>query len=287
MRFVRQLTALKMNFKKSIAILQKVSPKLTAKIAFNFISKPEKRKIRTFEKEILEVAKKSVFRFNKFNISTYKWGKGNKKVLLVHGWGGRASNFGAIIPELIKNNYQVTSFDGPCHGDSTRKKTSFFEMADLVKLFLEKDNYDLIMSHSMGTVLVFTAMNSLKYKVNKMIALTTPSRFLEFIGLAVNQFGLTKKTTKLLIDKIQETTTEYNPINHKVKNVINNIEIKDITFIHDKSDKIISIEKTKQVSSFFSNSKLIEIEGTGHFKMLWSKKVINIIGQETLNIQEI
>ena len=273
-----------MNLKKSIAVLQKISPKLTAQIAFNFISKPEKRKIRQFEKEILEVANKNIFRFNKFDISTYKWSEGNKKALLVHGWGGRASNFGAIIPELIKNNYQVISFDGPCHGDSTRKKTSFFEMANLVKFFLEKDNYDLIISHSMGSVLVFTAMNSLKYKVNKMIALTTPSRFLEFIGLAVNQFGLTKKTTKLLIDKIQKTTTEYNPVSHKVKDVINNIEIKDITFIHDKSDKIISIEKTKQVCSFFSNAKLIEIEETGHFKMLWSKKVINIIGQETLNI---
>ncbi len=268
-----------MNLKTIFNILQKASPKLAAKIAFNFISKPKKKKIRTFEKSIIELASEDIIRFKKFNIKTYKWGNGNKKALLIHGWGGRASNFGAIIPELTKKEYEVISFDGPCHGASTKKKTSFFEMADLVKLFLEKHKYDLIITHSMGTVFAFTAMNSLKYRVNKMFALTTPNRFSEFIDLAVIQFGLTDKTTKLLTNKIRKTTTEYDPLTLKVSTVIKNIELKDITFIHDKLDKVIPIETTKSVSALIENSELIEIEGTGHFKMLWSEKVVEVIGK--------
>ena len=266
-----------MNIKKVFKILQKISPKLTTRIAFNFISKPKNGKIRSFEKSILEIATKSSLRFKKFIIKSYSWGNGNKKALLIHGWGGRASNFGAIIPELIKDDYTVISFDGPCHGDSTKKRTNFFEMTDLVKLFLQKDNYDLIITHSMGSVLTFTAMGALKYKVNQMIILTSPSRFLEFIELAVVQFGLTAKTTKLLINKISKTTKEYNPRTFRASDIIKKLEIKDVTFIHDRSDKIIPIEITKSVSSYIKNSKFIEIEGTGHFKMLWSKKVIEII----------
>jgi esterase/lipase len=272
-----------MNLKKVFNTLQKISPRLTAKIAFNFISKPKGKKIRAFEKAILEIATKEIIRFNKFNIQTYKWGNGTKKALLIHGWGGRASNFGAIIPELTKNNYTVISFDGPCHGESTKKKTSFFEMSDLVKLFLKKDKYDLIITHSMGTVLTFTAMNSIKYKVNQMIVLTSPSKFLEFIDLAVTQFGLTNKTTRLLINKIRKTTTEYDPITLDAESIVKDIEMKNVTFIHDKFDKVIPIEKTKNVSSFIKNSKLIEIEGTGHFKMLWSKKVVKIIEELILS----
>tara|TARA_B110001452_G_scaffold260817_1_gene258775 strand:+ start:1808 stop:2656 length:849 start_codon:yes stop_codon:yes gene_type:complete len=272
-----------MNLKKVFNTLQKISPRLTAKIAFNFISKPKGKKIRAFEKAILEIATKDIIRFNKFNIQTYKWGNGTKKALLIHGWGGRASNFGAIIPELTKNNYTVISFDGPCHGESTKKKTSFFEMSDLVKLFLKKDKYDLIITHSMGTVLTFTAMNSIKYKVNQMIVLTSPSKFLEFIDLAVTQFGLTNKTTRLLINKIRKTTTEYDPITLDAESIVKDIEMKNVTFIHDKFDKVIPIEKTKNVSSFIKNSKLIEIEGTGHFKMLWSKKVVKIIEELILS----
>lgn len=272
-----------MNIKKVFEILQKVSPRLAASIAFNFISKPQKGKLRGFEKSILEIATESSIRFKKFIIKTYSWGNGNKKALLVHGWGGRASNFGAIIPELIKQGYTVTSFDGPCHGASTKKKTSFFEMADLVKLFLQKENYDLIISHSMGSVLAFTAMGALKYKVNQMIVLTSPSRFLEFIGLAVVQFGLTTKTTKLLIHKIQKTTTTYNPTTFRASNIINKLTIDDVTFIHDVADKIIPIKISKSVSSHIKNSKFIEIQGTGHFKMLWSKKVVEIIKEQVLN----
>mgnify|MGYP000158915936 CR=1 FL=1 len=272
-----------MNLKKAFNILQKISPRLASRIAFNFISKPKNGKIRDFKKTILKEATNNSFRFKKFSIKTYHWGNGNKKALLVHGWGGRASNFGAIIPELTKEGYNVVGFDGPCHGASTKKKTSFFEMADVVKLFLQKDNYDLIITHSMGSVLAFTAMGAIQYKVNQMIILTSPSRFLEFIKLAVIQFGLTSKTTKLLINKIRKITTEYNPTTFRASNVIKKLEMKDVTFIHDKYDKIIPIGITKSVSSHIKNSKFIEIEGTGHFKMLWSKKVIEIIKTQVLN----
>jgi len=154
---------------------------------------------------------------------------------------------------------------------------------DLVKSFLDKDNYDLIISHSMGSTFAFTAMNSLKYKLNQMIVLTTPNRFLEFVDVAVFQFGLTKKTTQLLIDKIQTVTKEYNPSTLKVKNLIKEVSIKNITLIHDKADRVISIDKTKLVSSYFKNANFFEIEGTGHYKMLWSKKVISIVEHHILS----
>lgn len=272
-----------MNLKKVFNTLQKISPQLAAQVAFNFISKPPNKKIRTFEKSILEIAIEDTIRFKKFNIKTYKWGKGSKKALLIHGWGGRASNFGAIIPKLIESGYEVISFDGPSHGGSTKKKTSFFDMADLAKLFLQKHNYDLILTHSMGSVVTFTAMGELNYKVNQMIILTSPSKFLEFIELAVIKLGLTTRTTKLLINKVRKTSNTYDPETFKASNVIESLDMKDVTFIHDKLDKIIPIENSRSVSTFIKGSKFIEIEGTGHFKMLWSKKVLKIIEEQILD----
>tara|TARA_B110000902_G_C14257343_1_gene568438 strand:+ start:729 stop:1580 length:852 start_codon:yes stop_codon:yes gene_type:complete len=271
-----------MNLKKVFNILQKISPRLTAKIAFNFISKPKNGRLRDFEKAILEIATESNLQFKKFNIKTYRWGSGNKKALLIHGWGGRASNFGAIIPELTKEGYTVVSFDGPCHGASTKKKTSFFEISDLVKLFLQKDKYDLIITHSMGSAFALLAMSNLKYKVNQLIILTTPNRFLEFIGAAALHFGLTPKTIKLLVNKVRKTSG-YEPMTLKTSRFIKDIEMQFVTFIHDKADKVISINTSKKVSASVKHSNFIEIEGTGHFKMLWSKKVIDIIKKQVLN----
>ena len=149
-------------------------------------------------------------------------------------------------------------------------------------MFLQKEDYDLVITHSMGSVLTFTAMSSLKYKVKQMIILTTPLKFIEFIELAVAEFGLIPKTTKLLINKIRKTTTKYDPLTLNASTIIKDIEMKNVTLIHDKFDKVIPIEKTKSVSSLIKSSKFIEIEGTGHFKMLWSKKVIKIIEQQVL-----
>ncbi|WP_215939388.1 alpha/beta hydrolase [Zobellia uliginosa] len=262
--------------KKTIAILQKISPKLTAKIAFQFISKPKNREMRSFEKLTIDTAEKSSFKFKKFNIKVFKWGSGMKKALVVHGWGGRAANFGAIIPKLMDNGYEITGFDAPCHGASTKRKTSFFEISDVVKLFLQKEKYDLVITHSMGSAFALLAMSNLKYKINQIIVLTTPNRFLEFIGAAVLHFGLTPKTTKLLIDKVRKTSG-YEPMTLKTSEFIKNVEIKLITFIHDKTDKIIAINTSKKVSKSIKTSDFIEIEGTGHFKMLWSKKVVELI----------
>ncbi|WP_438711220.1 alpha/beta fold hydrolase [Aquimarina muelleri] len=270
-----------MNIKKVFSVLQKTSPRLAARIAFNFISKPKNGKLRGFEKSIIEIATQSSIRFKKFTIKTYSWGNGNKKALLIHGWGGRASNFGAIIPNLTKNGYQVTSFDGPCHGDSTKRKTSFFEISDLVKLFLQKEQYDLIITHSMGSAFALLAMSNLKYKVNQLIILTTPNRFLEFIGAAALHFGLTPKTTKLLINKVRKNSG-YEPMTLKTSRFIKDIEMQLVTFIHDKADKIISINTSKKVSDSIKHSNFIEIEGTGHFRMLWSKKVIEIIEKQII-----
>ena len=56
---------------------------------------------------------------------------------LTHGLpncAGVALGIDRLIMLAINKQHinQVISFDGPSHGDSTKKKTSFFEMADLV-----------------------------------------------------------------------------------------------------------------------------------------------------------
>src|SRR6267378_1472357 len=43
----------------------------------------------------------------------YRWGSGSKRVLLVHGWGGRAAQFFALIPRLVDAGFEVIAFDAP------------------------------------------------------------------------------------------------------------------------------------------------------------------------------
>ncbi|HEX5771250.1 MAG TPA: alpha/beta hydrolase, partial [Nocardioidaceae bacterium] len=45
------------------------------------------------------------------------WGDG-PVVYLVHGWGGRASQFAAFVEPLVAAGHTVVAFDGLSHGDS-------------------------------------------------------------------------------------------------------------------------------------------------------------------------
>ena len=259
-----------------LKILELISPSITARIAFHFISNPQVRKLRSFEKSILDNAIKSSTIFKKFTIASYQWGKGTKTALLVHGWEGRASNFGAIIPILVESGYRVIGFDAPSHGNSSKRKTNFFDIAELIEVFLKKETYDLVITHSIGSVMTLMAMSKLKYQVNKLIVITTPDKFEEYIEHTVNKLGLTIKTNKAFIKLIRNTTV-YEPTELQASLFVKNITVKKALFIHDKDDTIIKIENTKKVSSQMNNSRFIELKNTGHFKILWAEKTLNLV----------
>ncbi len=271
-----------MILKKVTSTLENISPKLTAKLAYHFMSNPRFKKPRAFEKDIIQKATQSTIKYEQYDIAVYKWGDGNRKVLLVHGWEGRASNFGAIIPLFLDKGYQVISFDLPSHGNSTKKAANTFECTGLVKLFLEEASYDFIITHSMGSVLTIMAMDSFsKYSGNQMIMFTTPHRFEEFLDLALENYGLTEKTKHSLVELLRPKS-KYEPLELCATDLVQKIDMKKAFIIHDKMDKVIPIENSIKVSSAFKNSEFIEIEGTGHFRMLWSTKVLDILKEKVL-----
>jgi len=267
--------------KSIVKLIEKISPNMTAKLAYYFISNPQVSKFREFEKPILEKAEKGTISFNQFEIATYKWGNGPKKALLVHGWEGRASNFGAIIPKLVDNGYEVISFDAPSHGNSTKKKASFFDFSDLIAIFLKKQPYDLIVTHSIGSVMSLLAMSTMKYEGDQMYILTTPDRFEEYVEYAVNHFGLTYKTKDAFLELVRNRAG-YEPLDLNGSEFAKNVSFNKVIFIHDVADSTLHIDNSIRVQANMKNSELIKLEGTGHFRMLWSPKTVGIIEQASL-----
>ncbi|MCG8329634.1 MAG: alpha/beta hydrolase [Chitinophagales bacterium] len=259
-----------------VRLLERISPDVTARIAFDYISNPRIKKFRAFEKPILEKTKRSNLRFKQFDIAVYQWGEGKKTALLVHGWEGRSSNFGAIIPELIKCGYKVIGFDAPGHGNSSKSRTNFFDISELIEIFLKRENYDLIMTHSIGSVMTLMAMSKLKYSGDQLIVFTTPNKFEDYIEHTINHFGLTVKTKAAFL-KLIRAETIYEPLDLQAVLFVQDITLGKVVFIHDKNDKVIDIEDSRRVSILMPNAEFIEIQNTGHFKMLWSEITISLI----------
>jgi pimeloyl-ACP methyl ester carboxylesterase len=52
-------------------------------------------------------------------VAVYRWGKADRRILLVHGWGGKAAQFFSFVGPLLESGFEVIGFDAPAHGLSS------------------------------------------------------------------------------------------------------------------------------------------------------------------------
>lgn len=250
------------------------APSKMTDLAYEQLTNPQVRKLRDFEIDILDKAQKNTLEFKGFKIQTYKWGSGSREVLLIHGWEGQAGNFGNIVDELLKNDYTVHAFDGPSHGFSSKGNTSLFEFVELVSLLIEELKVKLLVSHSFGGVATTFALNTLpEISIDKYVLLTTPDKFSERIDDVAAQVGITEKVKNNLIKRFQKEIGQ-DPMILNVSNIVEELDVKKAIILHDKNDRVIPIERSKNVYENWTNCQFQEIEGTGHFRILREPHVI-------------
>lgn len=261
-----------------IRLLSTLFPTVIANFAYKKLTSPQIMKLRDHELRVLDKADKEKIDFLGFDIQTYKWGDAkNEKILLIHGWEGQAGNFAEIIERLIDHNYHVIAFDGPSHGFSSKGPTSMFEFCDLVEILIKKYQCKKLISHSFGGVATTYALRNIReIKIEKYLLLTTPDKFSERIDDVASSVGVTDKVKNILIKRIEkETDLDVKSMN--VSDNVKNINVAEALIIHDKNDKVIPIYQSKNVYQNWDNCEFKEIEGTGHFRILRTEKVIDDI----------
>lgn len=260
--------------KQIIKILSIISPSMVAELAYKTLTNPQIKKLREHELEFLDKAQKEKIKFGEFDIQTYKWGKPEgEKILLIHGWEGQAGNFTDIIKQLLKNNYYVISFDGPSHGFSSKGKTSLFEFSDLVGKMIKENGCRKLISHSFGGVATTYALyRNRDVEIDKYVLLTTPDKFKQRIDDVGKSVGITEKVKSKLVEKL-ENEIKIDVSEANVSSFVREIKVSKSLIIHDKNDKVIPIEQSKNVYQNWNVCSFKEIEGTGHFRILRNNEV--------------
>lgn len=257
-----------------IKLLSHLFPNLAVNYSFSRLSQPQTKKLKPKALQVLNTAHKQTLAFQNFNIQLYIWEGGPKKVLLIHGWEGNTGNFSSLILALIKANYTVYGFDAPSHGNSSKGKTHLFAFSDLVEVLLNKFEIKNVVSHSFGGVAATYALyKNTTITIDKYVLLTTPDKFSERIDYIAQQVGISHKIKQRLIEKL-ELASGKKISDLEVSKFVKNISVNKALIIHDKKDRVIPITQSQNVNKNWDNCSLLEIENTGHFKILHTKKVI-------------
>jgi pimeloyl-ACP methyl ester carboxylesterase len=261
--------------KQIVSLVSKLFPRLIANFAYKQLTNPQVHKLRSHELEIIAKATTTDFHFKGFNIKTYRWGNGKTPILLVHGWEGQAGNFCELIHTLLERDFTIYSFDGPSHGFSSKGETSLFEFTELVGELINKYDTKHLVSHSFGGVAtVYSLSVNPSVVIEKYALLTTPDKFSERINDVVDRLGVSKKVVEILIKRL-ESETGYRVADMNVSDFVSKVNVKSALIIHDKNDKIIPIQQSQNVNKHWRNANLIEIEGTGHFRILRTQEVLD------------
>ena len=206
-------------------------------------------------------------------IMIYRIPNDGKKLLFVHGWNGRSSQFFRIIELLSDNGYDITAFDLPGHGRSTRSATNLPEITDLIsEVTKSRGPYHAIVCHSFGGV---AALNAVRLGATfEKLVLISPGvyeikpMFKTFVGL----FGLDEEYYANRLFDLAESLYGSSPGEFGLDRFSKQIGI-DTLIVHCEDDKEALKEIAITLHGDMKNSVLYMTDGLGHRRILRDQKV--------------
>ncbi len=258
------------------AILSTISTDLATKFALSLFFKP--LRFKTPEREQSMRSGATVYDLMTSQASDFKVfehkGQG-PKVLMIHGWSGRASQFFKIWERLAVEDFHLISIEAPGHGDYLGGKTHMLEFVDAIEETVDRfGKFDFAIGHSLGGMALF---NALKREIwfSKMVIIGSPAN----IGNVVQDFTHNIQMPEAVAAKIiayienrynlkaEEASSDYLCQIYRPEGLI----------IHDEYDQDVPVENARKMHRKWKDSQYLETTGLGHRKVLMDEQVINRI----------
>ncbi|MCC9074084.1 alpha/beta hydrolase [Flavobacterium sp. F-65] len=256
-------------------LLSFISPKLATSYATKLFITPIKHKV---PKRELEMDRKSIQKTIKIpaidnEVVVYKFGKSDKKVLLVHGWSGRGTQLFKITDELVKHGYETVSFDAPAHGKSPGKTTHMVDfIASILEIEKQYGPFEAAVGHSLGGMSVLNAIKQ-GLNVNRAVIIGSGDIVQDIIDDFVSKLELKPYISTRLRNYFENKyKVKMNDFSAYVAAADVNIPV---LVIHDKDDPEVSVKAGTHINEHLKNGTLLLTEGLGHRKILGNGNVIN------------
>jgi len=272
--------------KATMPLLGNVAPNFTANLFFKLFTTPKKIPLKPPHLEILNRSNSFSYTINdvwgieeSIKIVGYSWNRsGSKKILLVHGWNGKASDYYKLIPELIDNDFQIDAIDCKAHGDSEGKRSSMLDFIYSLNGYF--DNFgvpDIIIGHSLGaTASIFSAIDKNLY-IDKIVLLANPIIMKNAFFAGFDQINLPQKSQKLVFESAEKLLGKKIDDFDLTKVELNNFH--DILEIYVDHDEEISNEDTMKLLQTHPEIHSIKINNCGHNYIHRNSKAIQNILQ--------
>lgn len=255
-----------------MAVLKKVSTRLATKFALYLFFKPlpfprperEKAMVRNSKVKDLFTKRQSPFR-------TYRTGQGPKRILMVHGWSGRGTQFFKIAAAL-EQEFEIVAIDAPGHGPFQGKRTHMLEFVDAVEATIAHyGTFEFALGHSLGGMALFNALKE-GHSFEKMAIMGSPSGIAAVVHDFCEKVKAGEKVAHSIIAYI-EKRYQMKVADASTVPLAQKFNPPGMIF-HDEQDQDVPIRHAIEVDKAWKAAPLIRTQGLGHRKILMDETVI-------------
>ena len=245
-------------------ILAWIAPHRAGRKGFYLFCRPRRRPVKPHHLEFLDTSAKFVIEYAGKKVQGYRWGTGEKKILLLHGWESHSYWWKSIVNSLPKEQYSLYSIDAPGHGLSEGSYANIPHYSGLIEqLVLSHGKIHAILGHSLGAFSSVYTMHRLpQLPVSRMVVMASPGEAKEFFSYLRNVLGLSRRSIKVIGEYFVEKLG-HGPDYFSLKEFASTLILPGL-IIHDTEDKEAPYPHALEAHKNWSNSEMITTTGLGH-----------------------
>ncbi len=260
----------------AFAFFGRIFPAWAAKVGYHLFTKPRIRAVHKTTDPLLESARLFEFMYGKLILKGYEWGKGDRTVLLVHGWESRGTAMRSFVPELLEAGFRVVTFDAPAHGNSQGTNLNLMQFAGAVRAIIQQTGgVHGIITHSFGGAATAFAMAHLDtgIEVEKLVLIAVPASTQKVVRNAMRLMNMppaaVERFRKILRQKVNNLSFEQTDLVHS----LGKVKVGEVLVVHDKLDDSVPFESAEALFERHEHVSLLVTQGWGHFKLMKRREV--------------
>ncbi|GAA3020066.1 alpha/beta fold hydrolase [Streptomyces lactacystinicus] len=261
----------------------RIAPGLAGRAAFELFMHPVRRsRVRDSEREVHGRAVTERLAVGGKPVVGYRWGSGERPVLLLHGWRSRASRFAPYVPRLRALGLSAVAFDAPGHGDSGGRTTSVLEYRELALRLQERYGpFEAVVAHSLGVCAAFGALAD-GLRAGRLAAVSGVSRVGFFPAAFCAGLGLNAEVERALRERIERELFGGDAGGWERYDAARRVEAVagPVLVVHDEGDGIVPPSEARRLRGAYGERlDLVVTQGLGHRRIIAEPTVVDqVIG---------
>jgi pimeloyl-ACP methyl ester carboxylesterase len=250
-----------------LGVLQALSPRLAARVAFWLFLKPQRRGLTESDMQIMASAQRHQVTAGTDTFQVYEWGAGTRTVIVLHGWGSRAGRFSLLATALAARGWRVLAIDAPGHGLSAGNSSSLPQfMAALDAVATQLGPVRTVIGHSLGALAVVCARAASApawfAALQKLVLVSMPSGAPFLANAFLEMFRIGPATATHLRRHFRQR------FGHDPEFFMARpdaaLQRLPTLLVHDRGDDIVPFAHSQALLPAFANARLLATDTLGH-----------------------